>query len=157
VRNKSYLISLSVEAMCMGRVNVMNRANQGRLRNFKAYTGGLQRTIADLLAIRDADAVSKWLRYRMGRKETGLSKYFNLEEADYQLCLARTVTFVNALSDTLETRMPHAKVLDRFDIFDDSCKLPQAEKIESLECLYDTFLRVCCIFLPWVCAYVDVL
>jgi hypothetical protein len=129
--------------MCVGRVNVLNRQNQGGLRNFKAYTKGVETTVADLRAIRDANAVSKWLRYRISQPATGQSKYFTLDEDDYALCAVRTVTFVNALGDTLTDKMPHAKMLDNFDIFHDSSSLPPADNIAALDSLYDTFLKVC--------------
>jgi hypothetical protein len=143
VRNKNYLLSLAVQAMCVGRVNVLNRGNQGRFRNFKDYTKGLDTTIADLHAIRNADAVSNWLRYRISQPGTGLSKYFTLTDADYAVCAKRTATFVDALSSTLEENMPRAKILEDFDIFDDSSPSTLEKCIIALDNLYDTFLKVC--------------
>jgi hypothetical protein len=133
--------------MCVGRVNVMNRTMQGRLINFKAYSQGLENTITDLCSIRDADAVSSWLRYRLNDATTGLTKYFNLAGADYALCAARTVTFVNAVTAALQQEMPHAKILESFDIFGDSVMMTPTVKRKHLRDLYDLFLAVCVVVL----------
>jgi hypothetical protein len=51
--SKSYLISVSIEAMVVYEVNFMNRRNQGRRLNFSSYRVDLILTTARLKAMKD--------------------------------------------------------------------------------------------------------
>ena len=64
--------------MSLGRVNIMNRRFQDRKLNFHSYSVDLEKTLTDLMRMRDADVVSKWLQYRVELQSTGLYKYFRL-------------------------------------------------------------------------------
>jgi hypothetical protein len=95
--------------MCLGRLNIMNRRNQSRKLNFYSYRTDLEETLTDLEKMRDADAVSHWLLYRVSLKSTGLHKFFQLETPDLAVCKARTAVFVNALIASLRDNMPSLK------------------------------------------------
>jgi hypothetical protein len=149
----NYLISLAVEAMCVGRVNITNRRFQARLVNFKSYRVDLELTVQHLGAMRDANAVTKWLTYRVNHKDTKLHKYFKLEDKDKQLCKARTATFVQALILALKNRMPNAQVLEAFDVFEKAriqaaLRRGQIDRYDEadLRTLFELFLHVCFFF-----------
>ena len=93
LKNKSLLLSLGVNAICVGRINIMNRQYQGRGLNFKSYTVSLEKTLEALRLIAESDAVTSWLSYRVEKKETGLGKYFQLNDKDKAVCKARTDLF----------------------------------------------------------------
>jgi hypothetical protein len=151
VTKKSYLVSLAVQAMCLGRVNIMNRRNQGRQLNFNSYQADLETTLADLAKMRDADAVSKWLEYRVNLHSTGLHKYFQLDARDFAVCKARTVLFVGALLDSLRLKMAALKQIAAFDVFgpaetEEGYKANADYGKPQLEEMYNTWMKV---YLCW--------
>jgi hypothetical protein len=152
VSKKSYLISLAVEAMCLGRVNIMNRLNQSRKLNFHSYSEDLEKTLTDLVKMRDADAVSHWLQYRVSLHSTGLHKYFQLEPPDLAVCKARTVAFVNALVKALLEKMPSLTQIAAFDVFgpaqtEEGYMADPGYGEADVEVLYKTFLQVFCVLI----------
>jgi hypothetical protein len=118
LKAKSFMVSLSVEAMCVGRINVMNRVYQGRALNFRSYRTALQAALDDLEKIVAADAVSSWLRYRLELTSTGLARDFQLSNTDYATCKARTAVFVSAIVPVLKKRLPTLSIVAAFDVFD---------------------------------------
>jgi hypothetical protein len=151
VNNKSFLISLAVEAMCVGRVNVMQRRHQARLLNFKGFRTDLQTAIADVEKMRDADAVTHWLQYRVTLPETHLSEHFTLDDRDKALCKQRTITFINAFVQALRDALPALSALENLDVFDPAAIEAGLKQDagnygdDSLRALWNLFFTVCCV------------
>jgi hypothetical protein len=139
-------ISLAVEAMCVGRINVMNRVFQRRGLNFRSYRSALQETLADLEKMVAADAVSAWLRYRIQLSATGLGGVYKLTDSDYAVCKARTAVFVKAVVPVLRKRLPKLDMVANFDIFDKAVLLKGVETDEKfgekeISELFECFLK----------------
>jgi hypothetical protein len=146
--------------MCVGRVNVMQRCHQFRFANFKGFREDMEKTIADLGKMRDADAVTHWLRYRLRLKETNLGEIYKLDDKDYLLCKQRTKVFIDAFINSLHACIPVTDVLSNFDVFaPESIDAALQQKVqnygnEALCALRVLFLSVCCVStLKCVCAW----
>jgi hypothetical protein len=105
LKAKSFFLCISVEAMVVGRVNIMNRAFQVRQLIFPSYKQRLDSTILDLQAIAAADGVTHWLKHRL-QFHPRLAEVYKLGEADWLLCQKRTVDFVVVMVSKLNTRIP---------------------------------------------------
>jgi hypothetical protein len=112
------LVSLAIEAMTFGRVNIMNRQFQARGLNFYSYRLYLRNTLADLEKMSAAEAPWKWLEYRVNNPATGLSTIYTLDIADRTLCKTRTTLFITALIRHLKERIAVPEMYRHLDVFD---------------------------------------
>ena len=116
ITSKSYLICLSIEAMVVNTVNIMNRSNQGRRVNFSSYRADLDRTTTRLEAMRDGNEVMKWLEYRLEQTPPLRACYPQFTKSDFELGQRRTVLFIDLFILRLNKRIPQLAILARFDV-----------------------------------------
>jgi hypothetical protein len=120
ITSKSYLICLSIEAMVVSTVNVMNRSYQGRKVNFSSYRTNLDRTTARLRAMGDGNEVMQWLQYRLQQSAALRQCYSPFNASDFDLGRKRTILFVGMFVTRLSKRIPQLELLKHFDALDPS-------------------------------------
>jgi hypothetical protein len=145
VTSKSYLICLSIEAMVVSNVNIMNRSNQGRKVNFSSYRVNLEKTTKRLKAMADGNEVMQWLQYRLQQNESLRQCYAAFAAADFELGRRRTIVFVDKFVDRLNKRIPQLELLQHFDVMTPSNmpRHPQEKErygVASILVLFRTFI-----------------
>jgi hypothetical protein len=116
--SKSYLICVSIEAMVVNRVNIMNRSYQSRTVNLSSYLTLLHKTTTRLQAIKNDNQVMQWLQYRLQENPSLRESYPEFTVADFELGWKHTTIFVDLFVSRLEQRIPQLDIVCRFDVFE---------------------------------------
>jgi hypothetical protein len=143
VTSKSYLICVSIEAMVVNHVNMMNRSYQSRIVNFSSYRTLLHKTTTRLQAIKNGNQVMQWLQHRLQESPALRGSYPDFTLADFELGRKRTAVFVDLFVSRLEQRIPQLDVVCRFDVFEPT-SMPLTENdtygVEDIRELFRVFI-----------------